>query len=828
MKVEQLIEDLTLEEKVALCSGASTWRTAAIPRLGIPSIKLSDGPNGVRGASFDGAARSTAFPVGSAMAATFDPALIEEVGRAIGEEARDKDVQVVLGPTINLHRHPLGGRHFECYSEDPLLSGRLAVAFVRGVQSRGVGACPKHFVCNDTEFERHTISSEVDERTLRELYLLPFEMAVREAQPWSVMAAYNRINGIYACSHRELLMDVLKKEWGFDGFVVSDWGAALETVENALAGLDLEMPGPTRTRGAALVTAVREGAVPEAAIDESVRRMLRIILRSGKFDDPVEKPERSVNRPAHRELARRVAAKAMVLIKNESVLPLDPRAVRTLAVIGPNAARGQIMGGGSSVVAPHESVMPLAALEETFAQVRHAEGCDIHRYLPWPDPATLFAEASTDDKGGAPGLTLRIFESPAFEGAPRQTRQIAPENPLGFVMLTPPEGGGPIGVAEKPFGATLSGSFEARESGAHSLGLLGTGPCRMFVDGALVIDNWNGWKSSDALFGFGSDEKRATFEAEAGRRYPFRIEFRSRPSPLSALRFGILPPVPDDLMEQAVQIAGSADAVVLVVGSNPDWETEGSDRADLTLPGEQNELIRRVLRVNPNTTVVLNTGAPIAMPWFDDAPAVLQAWLAGQEFGAALRDVLTGVTNPAGRMPTSIPKRIEDTPAWSHYPGEAGVVRYGEGVLMGYRWYDTLDIKPLVCFGHGLSYTRFAYSDLEVKLSEDPKRRVRVSLAVKNTGRRAGAEVVQLYLRDYIRDVAAGAPHPHQELRAFERIEVAPGRTKRVHFELDERAFSYWSTEKRSWTFDPGEFELRIGASSRDIRLRQRITLKDG
>jgi len=820
MDIEALIRGLSLEEKVALCSGAGVWRTQAIARLGIPSIKLSDGPNGVRGGSFEGRVRSTAFPVGSAMAATWNPALIEQVGVAIGEEARDKDVQVVLGPTINLHRHPLGGRHFECYSEDPLLSGRMAIAFVRGVQSQGVGACPKHFVCNDSEFERHTISSEVDERTLREIYLLPFEMAVREARPWSVMSAYNRINGIYASSHRELLWGVLKEEWGFDGFVVSDWGAARETVANARAGLDLEMPGPTRTRGAALVAAVRSGAVPESNIDDSVRRLLRIIERSGKFAKPRPRPERSVNRRAHRRLARRVAAEAMVLIKNDGVLPLSPRAVKKLAVIGPNAARGQIMGGGSSVVAPHYSIMPLAALRGAFAEVQHAEGCSIDKFVPYPEPGLLLSSQ-------LPGLTLRIFDGPDFSATPASERQIpASATLLGFIPFQPPGEAGMLGASPTTFGATLSATFVPQQSGVHTFGLLSSGLCRMFLDGAELIDNWENRAPGDALFGYGSTERRATLELAAGQRYAFRIEFRNLQNTPSALRFGIAPPAPGDLLAQAVATARGADAAVLVVGSNPDWETEGSDRSSLKLPGAQDELIRQVLAANPNTAVVLNTGAPVAMPWFGEARAILQGWLAGQEFGNALRDILTGKANPSGRMPTSIPRRIEDTPAHANYPGENGAVRYAEGVLMGYRWYDTRDIEPLVCFGHGLSYTRFAYSDLAVELSDDPQRRARVSLSVRNIGRRAGQEVVQLYIHDYIRDAEAGAPNPMQELRGFAKLRLSPGRSQRVSFELDERAFSWWSAETHRWTLDPGEFEIRIGASSRDIRLRRRILLK--
>jgi beta-glucosidase len=364
-RIEELLSAMTLEEKVSMVAGSGMWHSTPVERLGIPALKMTDGPNGARGDNVSGAT-SACFPVGSALASTWNVDLIEEVGKALGQEAKTKGAQVLLGPTINIHRTPLGGRNFECYSEDPYLTSRLAVHFTQGVQSEKVSACLKHFVCNDSEFERHTISSEVEERPLREIYLAPFEAGVKEAGALSVMSSYNKVNGTYAASHKDLLTGVLKDEWGFEGFVVSDWGGSLETIGNANGGLDMEMPGPARIMGKKLVAAIKAGEVDEATIDDKVRRILRVLIWSGKMDAPEEPAEESVDRSEHRSLARQAASEAMVLLKNEDVLPLVASKIKKLAVIGPNAKKGQIQGGGSSGVTPHYQSHPLDALQSAL------------------------------------------------------------------------------------------------------------------------------------------------------------------------------------------------------------------------------------------------------------------------------------------------------------------------------------------------------------------------------------------------------------------------------------------------------------------------------
>ena len=643
-RVEQVLATLDLPARLRLLSGDSTWTVAAQADAGIPALKLCDGPNAARGDAMRGVP-AAAFPVGTAMASTWNESLIEAVGRALGEEAHTKGVHVLLGPTINLQRHPFGGRNFECYSEDPLQSGRIACAFIRGVQSQGVAACAKHFVANDAEEDRHHISSVVDERTLHEFYLRPFELAVREADVWTVMSSYNRVNGVYASSHEPLLRTLLKDRWGFAGLVVSDWGAALETVANLRAGLDLEMPGPTRTRGQRLLDAVEAGEIEEAWITDCARRVLRVIDQTvglttpGALLEPVK--ETAVDSPAHRTLAREVARQAMVLLRNERdsnderLLPLND--TTSLAVIGPNAEPGQIQGGGSSQVFPHYQVSPLAGLEQRFGKVGYGIGVRNHKYIPVPPQNQVFLPGAEDN-----GIALTLYANPEGVGDPLYERTLSARvSPWGFLPLGLP------GREDSPFddsdgfSATLRFDYLPSVSGRHAIGLQSAGLARLFVNDEELIDNWTSQEPGDAFFGRGSTEQRAETQCNAGERIEVRIEFRSNHNAfLQGVRYGIEPWLLSDdaLMDEAEALARSKDACVLVVGSNSDWETEGNDRRDLALPCRQDELIERILAVNPNTVVVVNSGAPVSMPWFEHARAVLQAWLPGQEFGHALAD----------------------------------------------------------------------------------------------------------------------------------------------------------------------------------------------
>ncbi|MEM1436844.1 MAG: glycoside hydrolase family 3 C-terminal domain-containing protein [Pseudomonadota bacterium] len=810
-RIDALVAELSLAEKVALMSGDSTWTTPALPERGIPAQKLCDGPNAARGDAMRGVAAAS-FPVGSAMASSWNPGLVERIGTALAEEAKTKGVSVLLGPTINLQRHPLGGRNFECYSEDPLLTGRIACAFIRGVQSQGVAACAKHFVANEAEVERHSISSVVDERSLRELYLRPFEMAVRDADVWTVMSAYNRINGRFASSHEPLLLDLLKREWGFAGYVVSDWGAALETVDNALAGLDLEMPGPPRTRGERLITAVADGTVPAGMIDDCVRRLLRVTARTVGLCEPdalpVSAPERAEDRPEHRALAREAAAAGMVLLRNEhNVLPLPAQGLSSLAVIGPNAHPGQIQGGGSSQVFAHYQVSPLDGLRARVDDVRYALGASNNKYLPVPGQERCWLPDADRN-----GLALRLFAGPEPAGEPVVSRSLSARvSPWGFIPLGLP------GREDSPFddsgsfSATLEFDYEPEQSAVYDLGLQSAGLARLYVNDRLLIDNWSSQQPGDAFFGHGSTEVRGSYRCEAAERIRIRIEFQSQSNRfIQGVRYGIAPQTasPEALLAQAEATARAADACVLIVGSNSDWETEGNDRADMDLPGRQNELIERVLAANPRTVVVMNSGGAMTMPWFERAPAVLQAWLPGQEFGNALADVLFGDWNPSGRLAQTFPRSRADSPADPFFHNADGEMHYSEALSMGYRGFAESNRQPLAPFGFGLSYTTFELTDPQIEL--DPQSRgARIAVTLENTGQRSGRETVQVYLSDRTAAVA----QPPLKLAAFAQAELAPGARRRIELTVPAREFAYWHEGRQRFEVPAGDFELSIGTS---------------
>lgn len=804
-----MLAEATLEEQVGLASGADMWHAHGIDRLGVPALKMSDGPAGARGERFTGSA-SLSFPCGTSLGATFDTDLVRTIGAALGDEARSKGAHVLLAPTVNLHRTPLAGRTFECLSEDPLLAARLAVAYIGGLQGRGVAGCVKHFACNDQEHERMSISARVDERALREIHLPPFEAAVREAGVWSVMSAYNRLDGTFCSEHSRLLGSILREEWGFDGVVVSDWFGTHSTVAAALAGLDLEMPGPAQHFGAALVDAVRRGEVGEAVVEAKAARLLLLLTRTGAFGPaPPTSEERSEDVTERRAVARAAAAAGMVLLRNEGVLPLEPARLGRLAVIGPNADRFEVQGGGSAQVNPHRLASPLEALRRRLpaVEVLHEPGCSIHQDVPTIDIRHL-----TVPGGGAHGLRVDYFANPDLDGE-AVFSEVATRGRLVWLGEPAP------GVGAGRFSVRASATLRASRSGRWTFSLSGAWRSRLLLDGAVLVDNWEPEQGS-SFFGLGSRPVEAELDLAAEDELELQIELQAVEGvPIAGVVLGALEPEPSDAMERAVAAAATADVALVVVGANSDWETEGADRAHLDLPGAQDELVRRVAAANPRTVVAVNAGSPVRMPWAGAVGAVVMAWYPGEEGAEALADVLLGERNPSGRLPVTFPLRLEDTPAFLHYPGERGEVRYGEEVFVGYRWYDTRAIEPAFCFGHGLSYTSFAYGDLRVDHRHGWD--VSVDVAVTNVGERAGAEVIQLY----VRDVEASVARPDQELKAFAKVELAPGQRSTVRLALDERSFAFWDVATGGWTAEPGEFELRIGASSRDCRLSTMLRL---
>ena len=708
-RVADLLKRMTPEEKASMLAGSGWMESMPIPRLGIPAIKMADGPLGVRSWAGSSAITgipgsplkvlSTSFPAGVAMAATWDPELVQREGQAIGQEVKALGRDMILGPTVNINRVPLWGRNFEGYGEDPYLAARLGVAYVKGVQSEGVIPSVKHFDDNNEEFERHRIDEQIDARTLHEIYLPAFKAAIQEGGAWTVMSAYNLVNGVHCAESTALLTDVLKKEFDFKGFVVSDWGSTYSTAATVNAGMDLEMPGGppmqawfalpgTRAagNGAGWLTAdkvlaeVKAGHISEATLDDNVGRILRVIFLSGIFDHP-HAGGGEVNTPAQVAVALQGATESIVLLKNtRSLLPLNEKKIHSIAVIGPNAVVARTGGGGSSLVAPKYAISPLDGIRK-----RAGSGIEVKSAL---------------------GVGME-GEDPALDTA----------------------------------------------------------------------------------------------------------EARAR------------------LLKEAVDAAAHADVAVVVVGRYEKIEREDFDVKTMDLPAGQDELIAAVEQANPRTIVVLNTGDPVTMTrWIDKTQALVDMWYGGQESGAALAAILFGDANPSGKLPLSLPREFKDSPAAANYPvsglGAGLKVNYAEGIYVGYRYYDTKNVEPLFPFGFGLSYTSFEYSGLTVtpyvSAGKAGLTGAVVSLKVRNTGSRAGAEVVELYVHDGHSKI----DRPVHELKGFRRVALKPGETQTVAFTLGRAALSYWSPEKKEWTADPGTFEIQVGASSRDIRLRAPLVLK--
>ena len=686
--IAALVAGLSTDDKARLTTGRDAWSTAPLEAAGIPPVGMTDGPNGARGSAVLGAgeARSACVPCGSALGATWNPELIERVGTLLGEETRLRGARVLLAPTVNLHRSPLAGRNFECFSEDPLLSGRAAAAYVRGVQACGVAVTVKHLVGNEAETERYTMNSVIDPRALRELYLVPFELAVKEGGALGVMTSYNRFNGGYCANDAALLNGILRDEWGFEGFVVSDWYAVVSTIDAARAGLDLEMPGPGRAYGARLAAAVAGGDVPEADLDAAAGRLLGVFDRLGALDDPPEQEERFEDRPEHRAIAREAATESIVLLRNEGVLPLEPGSLRSLAVVGPNAERAQLMGGGSAKLRPYYRVAPLDAIRERFGagvDVRHERGVDIDRTVPeLPAP-----------------FRYEVFAGTELAGEPVRTGER--EDGLLMFFRAPAEVPDP-----ESFSMRARGSFTAEAGGGHEFTLVLAGSGRLLVDGSPVVEAAAPPPGGE-FFRMASDEISGTLELAAGQTVELVLEWSSpgAVADFKGAKVGCRPPLAPDALDRAVAAAAEADAAIVVVGTNDDWETEGRDRASMDLPGDQNELVERVLAANPRTVVVVNAGSPVTLPWADRAPALLDVWFGGQEMAGALADVLAGAADPSGRLPTTFPVVAEHNPSHGNFPGENGECRYGEGVLIGYRWYEARRLPVRFPFGHGLSYT---------------------------------------------------------------------------------------------------------------------------
>ncbi len=811
-RVKELLAQMTLEEKVSLLSGKNAWQTVPIERLGIPSLTMTDGPHGVR-ANRTGPERqhgpATSFPTGVSMAASWDPDLVERVGGALAEETLALGCDILLGPCVNIVRTPLAGRNFESYSEDPYLAGKIGVAWVKGLQNHGVGASLKHYACNNQEIERMRGNAIVDERTLREIYLRQFEMVIREANPWTVMCAYNRINGTYASQHLHLQREILKGEWEYEGVIISDWGANHTTTESVVGGLDIEMPGPAKHYGRLLFEAVLTWQIDESLIDEAAGRILRMIVKSDRMNSAPIKRKTALNTPAHQGLARELAEASITLLKNKGpILPLT--GIGSIAAIGPNASEARIGGGGSSYLEPPYRISPLEGLKEVFgdnAKITYAQGCDNTIELPALKP-NLSPPEKTE-----PGFWGTYFNTDDLTGEP-VAKRLDPYLDDWRISL-------PAGVSTDQFSVRWVGRFTVPRDGRYSFAAQHGGHCKLFLDGERLIDSQMSKGPGDEVA-----RSRIYAEMESEKTYTVTVEYRKPKSARSTelrIKSAYRPrPEEDERRDRAVELAAQADLAVVFAGMPKGYESEGDDRPHMRLPGEQDALIQAVVESNPNTIVVLNCGAPVEMPWIDAVPGVVLAYYPGQEGGRAVANVLNGGVNPSGKLPITFPRNYRDNPTILNYPGTKEV-RYGEGLFVGYRYYDKKDIEPLFPFGHGLSYTTFEYDDLRMPESGTQGEPIPISLTLRNTGQVPGREVVQVY----VSDPESSLVRPIKELKRFRKVYLEPGEETEISFQLDDDAMAFYDPYLGEWTVEPGQYEVRVGSSSRDIRLTGSFDLQE-
>jgi beta-glucosidase len=798
-RVDSIFSQMTLEEKVHYLGGINDYDLRAIPTLGLPELRTSDGPLGVRNYG-----ASTAYPAGIALAATWDPELVGRVGTSLGRDARARGVHFFLGPGMNIYRAPMCGRNFEYFGEDPYLASGMAVAVIKGVQSQGVIATAKHLVGNNQEFDRYNISSDIDERTLREIYLPAFEASVKEAKVGAVMDAYNLVNGVHMTQNDDLNNQILKKEWGFRGILMSDWDATHDGVAAANGGLDLEMPSGKFMNRQTLIPAIEEGRVSVATIDDKVRRILRKEIEFGFLD----RSQTDLSIPSYsqegREIALEAARDSMVLLKNSGgLLPLDRTKLKTVAIFGTDAYPAIVGGGGSSLTKPFNAVSYLEGISNYLGTTTKVLYAVDHAPLQQVFDNSEFVTESN----GAPGLKGEYFNNQELEGKPALVRT---DRHIDFKWG---EGSYSADGPVDHFSVRWTGYFVPKKTGDYNFYSSADDGVRLYIDDQKVIDDW--LRHSETLDTYSA-------HLESGHAYKIRFEYFEAVGTATA-GFGVT------LAEASIgpetkALAASADVAIVCVGFTPSLEMEGADRT-FALPSRQDELIRQVASVNRNTIVVITAGGNVDMTqWIDAVPGILHAWYPGQEGGRALAQILFGDYSPSGKLPASFERRWEDNPTFhSYYPrdGEKGVA-YSEGIFIGYRHFDRSSIKPLFPFGYGLSYTTFEYGKLSVTpRSGDLSDPIMVSFDVKNSGRMPGAEIAELY----VGDAHSSLPRPVKELKGFAKVHLNPGETKRVSLTLDRRAFSYYDVNKKDWNAEPGDFAILVGSSSEKIELKGSFTL---
>ncbi len=809
-RVQAILDRMTLDEKIDMIGGVDSFYIRAYPQLGVPRLRMSDGPLGVRNAE----PPSTAMAGGISLAASWDPQLAEQEGVQIGRDARARGVHFMLGPGFNIYRAPMDGRNFEYLGEDPYLAGRIATGYIEGMQSQGVSATAKHFAGNNSEFDRHNTDSIIDERTLREIYLPAFEAAVKQAHVRAVMDSYNLTNGSHMTQNAPLNIDILKKEWGFTGILMSDWTSTYDAVAAANGGLDIEMPSGKHMNREQLLPAIQKGLVSVATIDDKVRRILRVAIEFGWLDR--EQTDLAISRYNREgdQVALQAAREGAVLLKNDgNLLPLKKDQIKSVLVVGPDAYPAVPVGGGSARAVPFEAVSFLQGISDyvgNAAQVYYSPG------LPTVQEMADQTFFSTTASGDTPGLHAEHFKNADLQGTPDLSRT---DEHVDFG-----EPGGKQGLPEEAASSRWTGYYTPHAPGKFDLFVSSTGEdggyYRAYVDDKIVLDDWT---ISKELLGVAT----LTFDTNAHKivlEHHGRSRWHGR-----HLRMGIVAEG-SYVLPDAKKLAAKSDVVVIAVGFAPDSEGEGADRT-FRLPPGQDELIQEMAAANKNAIVVLTSGGGVDMSdWLDRVPALLQVWYPGQQGGKAAAEILFGDVNPSGRLPATFERHWEDNPVHdSYYPAEGTTrVVYKEGVFVGYRGYEHNGTKPLFPFGYGLSYTTFKYANLTIKAA-DPSAKsdglsaplYQVSFDVTNTGASAGADVGQLY----VSDTRATVPRPAKELKGFARIDLKAGETKTATVTLDGRSFSYYDADAKKWRGDQGEYQILVGRSSQDIQLHGAVTL---
>ncbi|KAL4980171.1 glycoside hydrolase superfamily [Aspergillus desertorum] len=819
LDVEKTIQELRLGEKIDLVSGIDFWHTAAVPRLNIPSLRMSDGPNGVRGTRFFNGVPAACFPCATALGATWDTELLYNVGQLMGEEAIAKGAHVILGPTINTQRSPLGGRGFESFAEDGVLSGHLAGYYSKGIQEKGVAACLKHFVCNDQEHERLAVDTIVTDRATREIYLLPFHIAMRICKTATVMTAYNKINGTHVSENKKYITDILRKEWGWDGLVMSDWFGTYSTSESIIAGLDIEMPGKTRWRGDALAHAVSSNKVHEFILDERVRNVLNLLNYVEPLGIPEDAEEKVLNRPQDQALLRRAAAESIVLMKNEdNILPFNKE--KSIAVIGPNAKIAAYCGGGSASLDAYYTVTPFEGVSaQSKGEVHFAQGSYSHKDLP-----LIGSLLKTDD--GKTGFKFRVYDEPASSSNRELLHELHLVSSQGFLMdYRHPK------IKSFLYYVDMEGYFTPEESGIYDFGVVVVGTGKLLVDDEVVVDNTKNQRLGSAFFGNGTIEEKGSKELNAGQEYKITFQFGTAPTSdidtrgvvifgPGGFRFGAARrQTQEELISKAVEVASKVDQVVVFAGLTSEWETEGYDRPDMDLPPGSDELISRVLEMNPHAAIVIQSGTPVTMPWASKAKALLQAWFGGNECGNGIADVLYGNVNPSAKLPLTFPVRLQDNPSYLNFRSERGRVLYGEDIYVGYRYYEKVQLPPLFPFGHGLSYTTFKHENLTLSTTPEQDKLqdgepITATLAVTNTGKVAGAETVQLWVVPPPTEVN----RPVRELKGFAKVRLEPGESKDVEIVVEKKlATSWWDEKRKAWASEKGVYGVQVTGTGEGV-----------